>query len=503
MNATNARRQVILLMTDTQRKDMLGCYADTGLQTPNLNRLAAEGVRFDRAYCCQPVCGPGRAALFTGTYPHSNGSWANSMPLGDTVKTVGQRLSDCGVHAGYIGKWHLDGSDYFGLGQCPEGWDPEYWYDMRNYLEELSPEERLRSRDPGMNGAGVEAEFTFGRRCSNRALDFLQTHAEEDFLLVVSYDEPHHPFLCPEPYASMYRDYDFPKSPAFYDDLSGKPAHQRVWSGGFCDVPEEEKRAWRIRNADYFGCNSFVDSEIGRVMAAIDRHCPNALVIYTSDHGDGLGAHGISNKGPAMYDEITNIPLLVRWPNRAPAGAACPHPVSHIDIVPTLLEFFDAPRSKVLEGASLLPCLREPKRRVNDEVFIEFSRYETDHDGFGGFQPIRCAFDGRYKLVINLLTSDELYDLQSDPHELTNLIASPEHAAVRDGLHDRLIDWMNRTRDPFRGYYWLNRPWRADAPEPTWDFTRMTRQREELEYYEPRQLDYGTGLEMREATRRK
>ena len=115
---------------------------------------------------------------------------------------------------------------------------------------------------------------------------------------------------------------------------------------------------------------------------------------------------------------------------------------------------------------------------------------------------MRAAFDGRYKLVINLLTSDELYDLETDPGELVNLINSPDHAAVRDRIHDAILDNMNRTRDPFRGYYWERRPWRTDAAPATWDYTLMTRQREE-EDYEERQLDYSTGLPIVEATRKK
>jgi len=118
-------------------------------------------------------------------------------------------------------------------------------------------------------------------------------------------------------------------------------------------------------------------------------------------------------------------------------------------------------------------------------------------------EPISCACDGQHKLVVNLLTSDELYDLTTDPYELDNLIDSPLHAQIRNDLHDKLIDWMNRGRDPFRGYYWLNRPWRNDAPPPTWEFTRMTRQREEDECYEPRQLDYATGLPIEVAVRLK
>jgi len=114
-------KQIILMMTDTQRRDMLGCYGNKDMLTPNIDRLAGESMLFNKAYTTQPVCGPARSGLFTGTYPHTNGSWGNSMPLGANVKTIGQRFSDNGLHTGYIGKYHLDGGDYFGLGKCAEG----------------------------------------------------------------------------------------------------------------------------------------------------------------------------------------------------------------------------------------------------------------------------------------------------------------------------------------------------------------------------------------------
>jgi len=492
------KRQVVFLMTDTQRKDMLGCYGNPDMKTPNLDRLAAGGIRFDRAYTCQPVCGPARSAIFTGTYPHSNGVWGNCMPLGDNVKTVGQRLRDNGVHTAYIGKWHLDGGDYFGLGRCPDGWDERYWYDMRCYLEELTPEERYASRQPEtMAKQGVAKEFTYAHRCSERALDFLSKSGGEDFFLVVSYDEPHHPHLCPEPYASMYKDYEFPKRPNVWDTLEDKPAHHRVWAG---DSLAEDKDALKIKNPYYFGCNSFADYEIGRVLDAVDAYAPDALVIYTSDHGDMLCSHSISNKGPVMYQEITNIPLLVRWPGVAPHGAVCTDMVSHIDLTPTILEAMGLPEPKLLEGESILGLLNHPKTAKARDVFMEFGRYEIDHDGFGGFQLVRAVCDGHYKLVVNLLTSDELYDLEQDPYEMKNLIEDSGYRAIRDKLHDRLLAWMNDTRDPFRGYYWERRPWRINAHPATWDSTGMTRQRENEEY-EPRQLNYSTGLPMTEAVR--
>ena len=499
MNMLKAAR-VVLIMTDTQRTDMVGCYGAAEMETPSLDRLTKEGVRFDRAYTCQPVCGPARAALFTGTWPHTNGSWANGLPLGEGVKTIGQRLRDNGIPAAYIGKWHLDGGDYFGLGRCPDGWDPRCWYDMRNYLEELSPLDRARSRrfetclEPGFS-----ADFTFAHRCSNRAISFLESRARENFFLVVSYDEPHHPWLCPAPYNTMYRDRKSPARPNVLDPLENKPEHIRVWAES--EASETEEQIKRMEAA-FFGCNSFVDSEIGRVLGAVDRFAPDALIVYTSDHGDALGSHRISNKGPAMYDEIARVPLIVRWPGAAPSGAVCPHPVSHIDVVPTVMEAVGLTPAKSLEGRSMLRTFLDPSQRPNDVIFLEYGRYEVDHDGFGGFQPVRAAFDGRHKLAVNLLTTDELYDLRTDPGEMTNLIDSPPHGPIRNSLHDRLLAWMNDTRDPFRGYYWRRRPWRKDAPAATWDYTGMTRQKENEEY-EPRQLDYATGLEMDRAVRPK
>lgn len=492
--------QIILIMTDTQRTDMLGCYDHPAIKTPHIDGLAAAGVRFDMAYTCQPVCGPARSALFTGLWPHSNGTWANNMPLGDTVKTVGQRLRDHGVHCGYIGKWHLDGSDYFGVGQCADGWDPKYWFDMRCYLEELSETDRQRSRDAATNReATLEASFTYAHHCSNRAINFLRNHAGEDFVLVVSYDEPHHPYLCPPQFSAMYRHYNFPRTANHFDPLRDKPEHQRVWAQS---LPTGDPASRRIDLADFFGCNSFVDDEIGRVLQAVAQRAPGAMVIYTSDHGDALFSHRINSKGPTAYDEMARIPLIIRWPGHAPAGAACVMPASHIDIVPTILDAMRLPVPKSLEGKSMLQTIRDPAVPTNDAVFIEYGRYEVDHDGFGGFQPMRAVCDGAYKLVINLLTSDELYDLTTDPQEMANLIHSENHQTVRNALHDRLLDWMNFTRDPFRGYYWERRPWRTDARPATWDYTGMTRQRE-TDKPEPRQLDYDTGLPMREAVRRK
>lgn len=498
INDESRARHIILIMTDTQRKDMLGCYGNGDLQTPNLDALARSGVRFERAYCCQPVCGPARSALFTGTFPHTNGSWGNSMSLSQKTRSVGQRLQAHGYQAAYIGKWHLDGGDYFGDGLCPPGWDPAYWYDMRCYLEELSEDDRRASREPKtIFEKPVAEDFTFAHRVSNRAIDFIGKHQTRDFFLVVSYDEPHYPFLCPPDYVRRYENYEFPKSKNVWDTLENKPEHQRIWAG---ERRNADREAVKIKNAFYFGCNDFVDYQIGRVLAAIERYLPEALVIYTSDHGDMLESHCLDSKGPAMYEEMTNIPFIVRWPSRCPAGAVSPSLVSHIDVVPTILDAAGLEIPAPLAGKTLLPLLDDPHSQVREEVFIEFHRFEIILDGFGGFQPIRCIRDERYKLVINLLTSDELYDLAEDPDEMENLIEVETYAAIRNALHDRLLAWMDETRDPFRGYYWQTRSWRRDAPRPTWRSGSARYKPQDVG--ERRQLNYLTGVEIENLVRR-
>lgn len=493
-----AKKQFVWIMTDTTGYNMVGCYGFPEMRTPCLDEMAAGGLRFERAYTCQPVCGPARSALFTGMFPHSNGSWGNSMPLGADVRTLGQRLSERGVACGYIGKWHLDAGDYFGNGICPDGWQKEYWYDMKRYLDELTDEEKVFSRDGESSDRNIPAEFTYAHRVTERALSFIGEHKDEDFFLVVSYDEPHGPSLCPEPYASMYDGRVGERTPAYDDDLSAKPAYQRIWAEQSDTLSPEKRRAGIGRRLA--GCNSFVDSQIGRVLKAARSLAPDSLRMYTSDHGDAALAHGITGKGPAVYDEISRVPLIFEG-DRSPVGKTYPGVVSHIDLPATVLNYFGLRRPVMLEGESLLGVLEDPRTPTGRPAFIEFTRYEIDHDGFGGFQPMRAIVTDDWKLAVHLTDTDEMYKTGDDPYDLVNRIDDPSCAEKRDELHDRLIDWMNRTRDPFRGYQWQCRPWRKDK-KPSWKVDGYTRQRDN-DPGEYRQLDYNTGLPMEEATRKK
>jgi uncharacterized sulfatase len=495
------KRQSILILTDTQSANFFGTYSgNPALSTPKVDALAADGVRFDKAYTCAPVCGPARSALFTGLYPHAAGVFGNDQAPHSDLPTIGQRLQQAGIRTGYTGKWHLDGSDYFGDGRCPEGWDPEIWFDGRNYLDSL-PDDAARDLSRKVLNAdavkahGITSEFTMGHRAVERALRFIEKYRDEDFFLVVSIDEPHHPFICPEPFVSAFEDFRLPIGPSADDDLTTKPRGQREWATHYGPALDDLRVGAAIRFPEFFACNSYADELAGRVFDAAAAHTPDALTIFTSDHGDAMGAHRLLSKGPAMYEEVTRIPLVVRWPNQAPPGTVSASPVSHIDLPATVLDYFGLPRPDLLQGHSLLSVLKQPGQTHDDGLaYIEFNRFEIDHDGYGAFAPIRCVTDGRYKLAVNLLEdTDEFYDLESDPHELHNAIDDPSTASIRNGLHDALLDWMNNTRDPLRGPQWKRRAWR-ELPASSWG--GPTRPRPFDEPWFPRTLLYDTAREI-------
>lgn len=492
------KKQVVFIMVDTQNTDMLTCYQDSAAPTPNIDRIADGGAIFRQAYTASPVCGPARSAIFTGQYPSTNGVYGNGMQLGQDIKTAGQRISAGGIHCAYIGKWHLDGGDYFGKGVCPDGYDPEYWYDMRNFIDELpDAEARLNSRknmaEVYFTDGDVKEEDTYAYRCANRAVDFIKKYKDEDFFLTVSFDEPHDPSQCPRAYGEklMSSGFEIKDKPNTCAPLEDKPDIQTMWKDAFDTQWPLLKVGY---NGGYMACNTFVDAQIGRILNEIEAQQMEPMLIYTADHGDMMMSHGLMAKGAAMYDEITKVPYIIKggpFVNRDITT-----PVSHVDLLPTIMEYFGMSKPRMLEGESLYHLKGDQESR---DVFMEFFRYEMELDGFLGCQPIRSIFDGRYKLNINLFSSDELYDMQNDPYELKNLIADESMKTIRNDLHDRLLEHMNETVDPFRGYPWSCRPWRTDK-KPSFHNDGYTRQKCEEGMV---RYDYATGNPVESETRKK
>lgn len=493
------RPNFIIFITDTQGANVVGCYGNKELHTPNIDKLAEKGVRFERAYTTCPVCTPARAGLFTGVYPHNSGPWANSIPLYENTLTMGQYFSRQGYHCAYSGKWHLSGHDYFDTGICPDGWDPEYWYDGKNYLDDLSPEERALWRRAAdsidqIPDDKITADFTWAHRVSDRGIDFLNKHDDDPFVMVLSYDEPHHPWACPREFMEPFLDYRYPISPAGEDTLDNKPSIQKMWAEKVRNIPAHchPLRDGAFYLPLFFGCNSFVDHEIGRVVDEVDRlKLDNTWIIFTSDHGDLMGDHQLLSKGACMYDGAARIPLIVTPPPDQCEKTVIQTAVSHADILPTMMNLAGLESPPILDGddiGSLLKGEENPQK----PAFIEFNRFEIGHDSAGGFQPIRCVVRDNLKLAVNLMSTDELYDLAMDPNELKNLIDDPDYAEQRDELHSLLLNWMYERRDPFRGYVWEQRPW-SDSRKLTWQGPYRPRHDDG---YWPVELSYATGEPM-------
>lgn len=484
--AERERPNVVLVLTDTQGLNAVGEVGGAGrnvIDTPTLDQLADEGVSCGSMYAGSPVCGPSRACLFTGMYPHRAGCWTNAVPLYQGVQTMGTYFADAGYRTAYVGKWHLDG-DYMGDGEAPEPYEQEYWYDGQNYREEMGDEfydwwwsegmlenHNAEHSLDALRDRGITREDTWAGRIVDRARAFIDdVEDDQPYFLVVSIDEPHEPSLCPPEYAERYVD-DPPSLPDNYESLSelaDKPDHHRrraeeFRNGEFFIDSISNPETGVIDRPTYFSCAEFADAEIGRLIEAVDAHAEtDTVVTFTSDHGHHLGAHGLDSKWATAYDETVNVPFIVRYPAELPSGVLRDSVASHVDLLPTLLDLADAtePGSLDIDGRSMRPLL-ESGQSYREAALIQyhaFSARNVGADGLGLF-PMRTLVEDEHKLVVNLFETDELYDRVADPGEVTNRIEDPEYGDARDRMFSTIIERMDATVDPFDGRVWADRHW--------------------------------------------
>lgn len=457
---------IVFIMTDTQNTASISAYQNSYGHTPNVDRLCSRGVRFDRAYTTCPLCTPARGGIFSGMVPATNGATYNDATPFLDVPLMGTLFSERGFRVGYTGKWHLDGGFYNGYGRACGGFPQQWWYDGACFKQDIGDETFARHKGFGRLpfdeklARAPRAEDTWAYRVADRALDFLSDSGDQPFLLSVSFDEPHGPYVCPREFLEAVSVDDIEMRPNFNASVEGKPRNQQAIAGQHNTTPEDVRSYLRY----YLACNSFVDSQIGRVLDAIDYN--NTLVIFTSDHGEMMASHGLWSKGPEMYDEITRVPFVIAAPgvSAGTSGSLA----SHLDIIPTMLDLADCDTPAHLHGRSLAPVLEDNAATVNEMVPISYTRFGSSWQGARrsgqstdpkAWFPIRCAVGERYKLSVNLHDTDELYNMQDDPYEMRNVIDDPAHAAARDELHATLLESMSKTNDPERGRAWAERPW--------------------------------------------
>jgi len=425
--ANPTKPNLLFLITDQQTVSALSCDGNPYVQTPNLDRLAARGVRFEKSYCTYPLCCPSRGSLFTSRTPHELGIYANADAEVTTknVPTMGEMFRAAGYQTAYAGKWHLEVTFPAFKGKPMPGFD-------------VLP---LAGRDPyTVDGDKEGRGLTVDPNTADAAIKFLHQPHAQPFLLVVSVLNPHD--ICEYPECEALRKL-LPSDPAKLPparpnlrDVGKAPSAIQKTIAQRSDRTEQQ---WREYLWVYHRLVEIADGEAGRVLTALDQTglSANTIVVFTSDHGEMMGSHGLVKK-EKLYEEAAAVPLVVAPPG-VKASVDRQHLVSGIDILPTLLDYAGIAAPDSLQGKSLRPLVEGKAVAWRDFVVSEVN-------GSGEARMVRTA---RYKYIVYAQGEDreQLFDMEKDSGELRNLIADPT-LAVEVMRHHRLLDqWRKETHD--------------------------------------------------------
>ncbi|MFC7078064.1 sulfatase family protein [Haloarcula halophila] len=472
------RPNILWICTDQQRWDTLGCYGADHIDTPHLDELAGEGIRFQRAYCQSPVCTPSRASMLTGRYPRTTRCRQNGQPMPRDERLVTTHLSEAGYRCGLAGKLHLsptnpddntDATTREPARSLDDGYGTVHWSPMpgddspdNQYRQWLRGRGESFERTPYEGSSYVETSMSPDNHqtawCTDRAIEYVRTGADADhpWLFSLNYFDPHHPFDPPAAYLEKYVDRidDLPPPNYAPGELDDKPAvqHEAAHTGRLegANMSADEHRLVR---AAYYAMIDFVDDQVGRLLAELDAtgQRSDTIVVFTADHGEMLGDHGIYKKGPYFYEPAVRVPLIISQPGTVHKGDIVDDLVALTDLAPTLVAAAGLEQPAGMQGRSLWPLVRTdgttPTRPHRESVYCEFYDATKRHtDPRVNATMVRTD---RYKLVTHHDTDDgELYDLATDPVERRNRWADPELAETKARLLGTLADRIAGTVDP-------------------------------------------------------
>ncbi len=434
--AEKQRLNVLVIMADDLRND-LGCYGHHLVKSPNIDRLAARGVRFDRAYCQYPVCNASRASFLSGKRVSTTRIIDNATPPRTFLKDaifLPQHFRQHGYRAIKLGKIFHTGSDF----EDPASWD----LDERETREAKNPpNEQILSRGGAENEVivlGVQDEETYDGKLARRAAAALEKAQEagHPFFMAVGFRRPHTPYIAPKRYFDMY--------PPERIRVESEPAEhlQKIPRAALTYNPTTDHAQPGPEDiAAYYASVTFMDAQVGVVLEAVDRlHLWDAtVVVFLSDHGYHLGEHGGLWHKMTLFEQSARVPLVVVAPGRK-AGAASPRLVELVDLYPTLAELCGLPVPEDLEGTSLVPLLDEPERAWKKAAFTEVSRAFRRSLS----EPLDLTRMGhsvrteRYRYTEWFDGSVELYDYEHDARELENLADDPTQGDLRRELEQLL-----------------------------------------------------------------
>lgn len=443
------RPNILWYCTDQQRFDTIGALGNPVVQTPVLDKLVESGVAFTHAYCQSPICTPSRASFMSGMYPsrvhntrNGNANYPGGAPL------ISRQIADQGYDCGMIGKFHLqssgkrtepripqDGYRYWKFSHAPRDDWPRGEHDYADWVRERGGDLN-KMRD---SAERVPAEFHQTTWATERAIEFIDDSRDGPWMLNINVYDPHPPFIPPAAYAARFSAKDMP-GPLFRDsDLE----QQEKLAGA--DFQTKAKHPDEIdakdAQAKYYAMISLVDDQFGRLLEHLDRtgQRENTVIIFTSDHGETLGDHGLMFKGCRFYEGLVRVPLIFSAPSGFVRGTRIDQIVELLDMSATLLELAGTTPLDTHQGRSLLPYLqgiRAPDVPVRDFVRCEYlDSLAADFTGGNGTFATMHRTD-RYKLVVYHSLGDvgELYDLENDPEEYMNLWESPGHREIRNQL---------------------------------------------------------------------
>ncbi|MFK7765427.1 MAG: sulfatase-like hydrolase/transferase [Roseobacter sp.] len=480
------RPNILFICTDQQRADSLGCTGAPWAVTPHLDHLATQGALFANCYVQNPVCSPSRASLFTGKYPSNHGLYANGVPLPAGQRIFTRTLRDAGYDCGMIGKQHLAPCDTWRTEpRQDDGYRIFEWAHGPNHRALENDYHRwLRKTHPDIyqgifpnTGANENTEYSnkartgtpidhvpkdahYSHWVAERAIDFIQTERSESnpFFLMANFFDPHHSFGAPQEFRDLIDADAIPAPITKPGELGEKPAAHRAYSQksysgtapGFQDYTAADIKEIR---AQYWAMIALIDHEVGRILAALEvaDQLENTLVIFSSDHGEMLGNHQQLLKGPQLYDDLTRVPLIMRWPARIKHDQRLPTPVQWIDLTATILEASGCAPGTGVQGQSLMPMMTGQNMSFRPWALCEYrySGFATD--------PLIMTTVVRFedwKLIIwhgepacGTDRDGELYNLRTDPDELHNLYHAPDHAQQRRRMKQVMLRAFTQSED--------------------------------------------------------
>jgi iduronate 2-sulfatase len=450
-DSADSRPNVLFIVSD-DLNCFLGCYGHPLAKTPHIDRLAARGVRFERAYCAFPLCGPSRNSFLTGLYPNATGIQTNGQIFRQSIPkqlSMPQAFRLAGYFAARVGKmYHYNVPMSVGTNghDDPGSWELEI---NPAGVDRLEEEPKIFSLEPGKFGGTLswyaspkgDRAHTDGIMADDAAwvLERCGRDRSRPFFLAVGFYRPHTPYVAPKtPYFEMYPEAKMPLVAGVAEDQKDVPkaalGSRKAEQDRMTD--DERRRAMQA----YLASISFLDAQVGRVLDALDKHglADDTVVVFTSDHGYHMGEHGLYQK-MSLFEESARVPLLIAAPGRCQAGGVAQAPVSQVDMFPTLAALCGVELPKNLQGQSLVPLLADPTAAGRGWAVTQVTR---GHPGRGS-QPQEAGAKGKQFYGYSLRTprwrytewdegreGRELYDHDADPKELTNLADAPAHAAT-------------------------------------------------------------------------